>query len=152
MSDSFATPRTVAWQTPLSMGFPRQEYWSGLSFPSPGDLPKPRSEPQSPALADRFCFTPEPPGKPTMEYYSAIKNNEIMPFAAMWIHLEIIILSEVSQIKTNIMCHLHVESKKMIQMNYLQNRNSLRDTENNLMGKKKKKKLSDSYQRGMGQN
>ena len=70
----------------------------------------------------------------------------------MWIHLEIIILSEVSQIKTNIMCHLHVESKKMIQMNYLQNRNSLRDTENNLMGKKKKKKLSDSYQRGMGQN
>ena len=68
----------------------------------------------------------------------------------MWIHLEIIILSEVSQIKTNITCHLYLESKKMIQMNYLQNRNSLRDTENNLMGEKKK--LSDSYQRGMGQN
>ena len=39
MSDSFATPWTVAHQTPLSMGFPRQEYWSELAFPSPGDLP-----------------------------------------------------------------------------------------------------------------
>ena len=42
MSDSFATPWTVARQAPLSMGFSRQEYWSGLSFPSPGDLPRPR--------------------------------------------------------------------------------------------------------------
>ena len=74
-----------------------------------------------------------------MEYYSAIKN-EIIPFVAMWIHLEIIILSEVSQIKTNITYHLYVESKKMTQMNYLQNRNSLTDTENNLMGEKKKQK------------
>ena len=137
MSDSFATPWTVAPQALLSMGFPRQEYWSGLSFPSPGDLTKPRSKPQSPALADRFCFTTEPPGMPTMEYYSAIKNNEIMPFAPMWIHLEIIILTEVSQVKTNITCHLYVESKKMIQMNYLQNRNSLTDTENNLRGERK---------------
>ena len=39
MSDSFVTPWTVAHQAPLSMGFPRQEYWSGLPFPSPGDLP-----------------------------------------------------------------------------------------------------------------
>ena len=37
MSDSFATPRIAAHQAPLSMGFPRQEYWSGLPFPSPGD-------------------------------------------------------------------------------------------------------------------
>ena len=37
----FATPQTVAYQTPLSMGFSRQEYWSGLPFPSPGDLPNP---------------------------------------------------------------------------------------------------------------
>ena len=45
------------------MGFPRQEYWSGLPFPSPGDLPNPGIEPLSPALAGRF-FTTEPPGKP----------------------------------------------------------------------------------------
>ena len=49
----------------------------------------------------------------TMEYYSAIKKNEIMPFAATQIDLEIIILSEVSQTKTNIICYdLYVESKK----------------------------------------
>ena len=41
VSDSFVTPWTVAHQAPLSMGFPRQEYWSGLPFPSPGDLPDP---------------------------------------------------------------------------------------------------------------
>ena len=46
------------------MRFPRQEYWSGLSFPSPGDLPNPGTEPVSSALACGF-FTPEPPGKPT---------------------------------------------------------------------------------------
>ena len=52
-----------------------------------------------------------------MDYYSAIKN-EIMPFAATWTDLEIIILSEVSQTKTNIIWyHLYMESKKMIQMN-----------------------------------
>ena len=45
----FATPWTVAHQTPLSMGFPRQEYWSGLTFPSPGDLPDPGIKPLSPA-------------------------------------------------------------------------------------------------------
>ena len=47
MSDS-ATLWTVAHQAPLSMGFFRQEYWSGLPFPSPGDLPKPGIEPTSP--------------------------------------------------------------------------------------------------------
>ena len=51
MSDS-ATPWTVAFQTPLSMGFSRQEYWSGLPFLSPGDLPDPGIEPGSPAVAD----------------------------------------------------------------------------------------------------
>ena len=58
----FATPWTVAHQAPLSMGFSRQEYWSGLSFPSPGDLHDPGTEPRSPALqAD--TLTSEPPGK-----------------------------------------------------------------------------------------
>ena len=47
---TLATPRTVALHAPLSMGFSRQEYWSGLLFPSPGDLPKSGIEPWSPAL------------------------------------------------------------------------------------------------------
>ena len=46
----FATPWTVAHQAPPSMGFSRQEYWGGLPFPSPGDLPDPGIEPRSPAL------------------------------------------------------------------------------------------------------
>ena len=46
----FATPWTVAYQASLSMGFSRQEYWSGLPFPSPGDLPNPGIESRSPAL------------------------------------------------------------------------------------------------------
>ena len=61
VSDSYVTPRTVAHQAPLSVGFSRQEYWSGLPFPSPGDLPDPEMEPRSPALqAD--SLTSEPPG------------------------------------------------------------------------------------------
>ena len=52
----------VACQTPLSMGFPRQEYWSGLPCPPPGDLTKPGIEHIFPALADGF-FTAEPSGK-----------------------------------------------------------------------------------------
>ena len=50
-------------QAPLSMGLPKQEYRSELSFPSPGDLPDSGIEPVSPALASRF-FTAEPPGEP----------------------------------------------------------------------------------------
>ena len=58
----FETPWTVVRQAPLSMGFSRQEYWSGLPFPSPGDLPNPGIEPGSPALqAD--ALSSEPPGK-----------------------------------------------------------------------------------------
>ena len=72
------------------------------------DLPRPGLEPVFPALAGRFSTT-APPGKPlyiyTMEYYSAIKKNEIVPFAATWMDLEIITLSEVSQTKTNIICY-----------------------------------------------
>ena len=51
---------TIAHQAPLSMGFPRQEYWSGLSFPSPGNLPDPEIEPGSPALqADSLLSEPQ---------------------------------------------------------------------------------------------
>ena len=58
-----ATPWTAAYKAPPSMGFSRQEYWSGVSFPSPGDLPNPGIEPQSPAL-EADALTSEPPGKP----------------------------------------------------------------------------------------
>ena len=61
----FATLWTVAHQAPLSMGFSRQEYWSGLPVPSPGNLPDPGIEPKSPGLwAD--ALTSELPGKPTL--------------------------------------------------------------------------------------
>ena len=65
MPASFATPWTVARQAPLAMGFPRQKYWSGWPFPSPGDLSFPWIEPKSPAWAGFFFFflTTEPPGK-----------------------------------------------------------------------------------------
>ena len=67
VSDS-ATPRVVAYQTPLSMEFSRQEFWSELPFPPPGDLPNPETEPMSPVsltLAGGFFFffTSEPFGK-----------------------------------------------------------------------------------------
>ena len=60
--NTFATPQTVALEAPLSMGFPRQESWSGLPFPSLGSLPDLGIETVSPALAGRF-FTTAPPGK-----------------------------------------------------------------------------------------
>ena len=62
----FATLWTIDHQASPSMGFSRQEYWSGLPFPSPGDLSDPGMEPRSPALpAD--ALTSEPPGKPYIE-------------------------------------------------------------------------------------
>ena len=66
----FAAPRTVVHQAPLSMGFSRQECWSGWPFPSPGDLPDPGIKPESPVLASGF-FTTESPGKSL--YFSKIK-------------------------------------------------------------------------------
>ena len=54
------TPWTAAHQAPLSMGFSRQEHWSGLPFPSPGDLPDPGIEPRSPTL-EAEALTSEPP-------------------------------------------------------------------------------------------
>ena len=60
----FASPWTVGYQAPPSMGFSRQEYWSGLPFPSPGDLPDPGIEPGSPTFqADALAS--EPPGLET---------------------------------------------------------------------------------------
>ena len=58
-------PLSCSPQAPLSMGFPGQEYWSGLAFPTSGDLPDPEIEPASPVSAGGF-FTTEPPGKPVV--------------------------------------------------------------------------------------
>ena len=65
----FETPCTAVCQAPLFMGFPRQEHWSGLPFPSPEDLPNPGIEPRSPPLAVGF-FTTVPPGKPLLKGYT----------------------------------------------------------------------------------
>ena len=69
----FATSWTVAHQAPPSMGFSRQEYWSGLPCPPPGDLPDPGIKPVSPALVGGF-YTTAPPGKMA---YSPLKNLSI---------------------------------------------------------------------------
>ena len=72
----FAIPWTVAYQAPRPMGFFRQEYWSRLPFPSPGDLPNPGIEPTSPAVAGRFFTTREvfwatrEPSSPTYTWLS----------------------------------------------------------------------------------
>ena len=73
----FAIRWTVAYQAPPSMGFPRQEYWSGLPFPFPGDLSNPGMEPESPALqAD--ALSSEPPGKPIMPATILMIGNSII--------------------------------------------------------------------------
>ena len=72
VSDSLQTPWTVALQAPLSMGFSRQEYLSGLPLSPAGNLPDPRIEPMSPALAGGF-FTTQPPGKTNLIPYSPPK-------------------------------------------------------------------------------
>ena len=69
MSDSFATPWTVAYQAPLSTEFSRQEYWSGLPLPSPGSLPNPGIKPGSPELQEDSL-----PSEPTREAEEAAKS------------------------------------------------------------------------------
>ena len=76
VSDS-AAPRVVAYQTPLSMEFSRQEVWSELPFPPPGDLLNPETEPTSPPLACRF-FTSEPPGESLfLIYFLSNSQNKL---------------------------------------------------------------------------
>ena len=71
-ADSLVTPWTVAHQAPLSMGFSRQEHWSGLPCPPPGCLPDPGIEHTSSVLAGEF-FTTEPPGKPVIKKLKSIR-------------------------------------------------------------------------------
>ena len=85
MSDS-VTPWTVARQARLSMEFPRQESWSGLPFPTPGDLPDPGIEPESlvsPALAGRF-FATVLLGKPRNDIGKLINKVSCPMFLAQW--------------------------------------------------------------------
>ena len=71
----FATPWTVACWAPLSVGFSRQEYWSGLPFASPGDLPNPEIEPRSPTL-QVASLPAESQGKPHDAEMSAVDRNQ----------------------------------------------------------------------------
>ena len=76
----FVTPWTVAHQAPLSVGFSRQEYWSGLPFPSPEDLPDPGIEPMSPALAGGFFFY----HRATWEALTSVKKCRYCPLREEW--------------------------------------------------------------------
>ena len=78
----FATPWIVSRQAPLSMEFPRQEYWSGLLFPPPGGLPDARIQPASPALAGRF-LTAEPLLSLVNRYSNPPNQTEIL--SLLWI-------------------------------------------------------------------
>ena len=84
----FATPWTVAHQVPLSLEFPRQEYWSKLPFPSPGDLPDPGIELMSPALADGF-YNIEPPGKPMIILVSFTKEGKYNSFIYVCVKVKV---------------------------------------------------------------
>ena len=105
-----ATPETAAHQAPPSLGFSRQEHWSGLPFPSPrhesekqkwshsvvSDSSQPHGL-QPTRLLRPWDFPGKSTGVGWREYYSAVKKNEIMAFAATQMGLEMIILSEGSQ-------------------------------------------------------
>ena len=75
----FESPWTVARQAPLSMEFPRQEYWSGLPFPHPRDLSNPRIEPASPASPAGRFLTTELPGEPARAAFLRFRNYSITP-------------------------------------------------------------------------
>ena len=101
VAQSCATPWTVARQAPLSMKFSRQEYWSGLPFPSPGNLPDPGIEPGSPALwAD--TLQSEPPGKPL---YQEAEPKNSRNSKCTWP------LVESSEHRTLIIPIMHLEEK-----------------------------------------
>ena len=99
MSNSFVTPWTVACQAPLFMEFSRQEYWSGLPFPSPVNLPNPGIELMSPALPGGFSTT-EPPGKPHGQYISIQKIKCSYPTPLIFFFLSLSLSYFCSILKT----------------------------------------------------
>ena len=85
MSNSFVTPWTVAHQAPQSMEFSRQDYWSGLPFPSPADLPNPGIEPGSPARqADAL------PSDTYVQYYMLQVYNSDSQFLKVILHVSLL--------------------------------------------------------------
>ena len=86
----FATPWTVAYQASPSMGFSRQEYWSGLPFPSPGDLPNSRIEPGSPAFGGRRFNLWATREEEHVEYEERYKNNVARAQVEKQTHLELV--------------------------------------------------------------
>ena len=89
----FVTPWIVVSQSPLSMGFTRQEYWSGLTFPTPRYLLKPGMDPESltsPTLAGRF-FTTVPPGRPIQTQYTHFQFiiGELMTYLSVFKFIEL---------------------------------------------------------------
>ena len=95
----FAIRRTVACQAPLPIEFSRQEYWNGLPFLSPGDLPSPGTKPRSSALqADSLLF--EPPGKAK----TILHNNKLTKITLRWYLLEYIIIFKNSQYWSIVLC------------------------------------------------
>ena len=123
----FVTTCTVAYQAPPSMGFSRQEYWSGLPFPSPGDLPNPGIEPGFPTLQADALLS-EPPGKPwlsyldiilaTFSYYSQVFLEVLWSFLVKSISFKIMIVvfDSMNELKVAIVAFLLIEFK--IQVNY----------------------------------
>ena len=101
----FVTPLTVAHKAPLSMGFPRQKYWSGLPVPSTGDLPNPGIKPiclASPELAGSF-FTTKPPGKLTLiTLQSQVSNSTSLQKGHFKVFWE---TNHYPKNKSNIMTH-----------------------------------------------
>ena len=95
LSDSSATPLTAAHQVPLSMGFSRQEYWSGWPFPSPGDVPDTGIKPMSLAVANRFATT-ESPGKFILFLYISTQCDQIAQNVPFPCSLSIFILSPLN--------------------------------------------------------
>ena len=93
MCNSFVTPWAIACQVPLSTGFPRQEYWRGLPFPPPGDLPDPGMKPTSMSPALQADSLPsEPSRKPIWNTIHPLKRR-----VCSMMNLENIMLSEISQ-------------------------------------------------------
>ena len=89
----FATPWTIAYQAPLSMEFSREEYWSGLPFPSQGELPDPGIECRSPALQAE-ALPSEPPGKPD--------SDEYQPCTLLSIFVSTLLLNLQNKLKSKI--------------------------------------------------